>query len=491
MEDLTEKLEKNKELLDSATSDVEKLTEENSRLAEEVNTQKEELAQQRQEMERQKVELEKQSMTIGHLTSNLEEKTKEITSLDRNRQEVEYLKETLLKENQSIREMIAQGASGLNDRLAEKDEYHNKIHALDLKVMEQNNQIEDLNRLAVQDKEKIGSLTAEISELTTEISELKSNLELEKQKRDEDHDRYSAEKETMYNKHVQEQVEKEEAAEMVVSDLKAMVDKANSDRDVMESELNNFAKRLSDQSEKITDYERQVAEQQKEMESIIHTRDNLIRELEELQGKQQLDGASRESEEKLVRELNDLKLRYEEEKNKLQKNSSDERQTFESRRWEIVAELEQEKNKSRKVQEELLEERRRLGVVSKTVEKFLNETNINESNITLESFYAMLEAAKKELLDGFHHKRKYYDDEDLLAQLHMEREARRLAESQVEHFAVLLEKKRMELNALRPPSQAQSQQVFSCAIPKWLISSSRFFLENKKMFTNHIQFKMN
>eukprot|EP01133_Synstelium_polycarpum_P003598 gene3598-4121_t len=433
IQEANEQLEANKTLLAQCVAEIETLTSEKADLAEQLATVTETAQEQR-------IELEKQKLTITQLESNLQEKILENTSLNRTSQELEYLKETLKNENQAIRDMITQGTSGLDERLAEKDEFLKRIHGLDLTVMDKNNKIEDGLR-------EITTLKERVSTVSNEVEDLKHQLEVEKKKREDEVEKNKQERDNISKRHLEEQIDKEQAAELVINDLKKIIDKINNDKDIMESELNNFAQRLSDQSEKVHEFEQTNAELQKDIDTIVQTRDNLIKELDEIQSKK-VDNANREVEERLARDFNDLRVKSEEEKQKYSKQLNEERQTWESRRWETVAELEQEKNRNKKVQEELLEERRRLGVVSKTVEKFLQESQ-NE-NVTAESFYAMLEAARKELLDGFQHRLKYHDDEDLLSQLHMEREARKLAESQVEHFAVLLEKKRMELMSLRP-----------------------------------------
>ncbi|EGG21831.1 hypothetical protein DFA_01717 [Cavenderia fasciculata] len=393
------------------------------------------------------VEQEKQKLTVLQLESNLREKTSECLLLNRTQQELEYLKETLREENKSIRDMISSGNAGLDERLAEKDELQKRIHSLDLQLMEKNNSLEDVQK-------EVRSRDDKIVQLNIEMEELRSTLAIEKKHNQEELDKNKQERDYISKRHLEEQVDKEQATEMVVTDLKNIIDRINSDKDLMEKELGTFAQRLSEQSEKVHEVEQKNIELQKEIDAIVQTRDNLIRELDEQQTKNSIaDGASRVYEDRLA----EVRSTYDTEMQNFQKQLKDERQAWEARRWETVAELEQEKNKTKKVQEELLEERRRLGVVSKTVGKFLDEEEAANENITPESFYAMLEAARKELLEGFHHRKSYYDDEDLLSQLHMEREARRLAETQVEHFAVLLEKKRLELMSLKPPERNGSQ----------------------------------
>jgi len=437
MEELTNQIQNQNNQIIQITNqlgEIQILKDENQQLNSKLNELNESLSDKSNE-------IQEKSDKISSLELNIQEIEQQLLNSSRSLQKLELEKESLKVENESIRNLVSQheNSNALDQQIQLQQQSQKENQSLNLQIMEKNNLIED------KDKE-INQLNESIEKLKQDIIDLQEKVENEKANREKDLDHFNQEKELLNRKHIEDQVDKEQVAEKVISDLKGIIDNIGNERDTIQKEANNLAQRLSNQVDKCQELETNNLEYQREITSIVSTRDNLIKELEELNLKIQSTPPpstnTTEQFEQLEKEILTLREKYKADLDQF----SIYKQQWESNRWEIVAELEQEKMKSKKIQESLMEEKRVMGVVSKTVSKLLsdNEKNSFES-MTPESFYALLEATKKELSEGLHNKKKYYDDEDFMGQLVMEREARRLAESQVEHFAVLLEKAKSEI----------------------------------------------
>ncbi|KYQ92550.1 hypothetical protein DLAC_06541 [Tieghemostelium lacteum] len=436
MEELTGQLDLQKEKSQSdqqelsvKSQELEKLTENNQNLLKEIQ----ELKEKNESYQQEKQHLQDREK---ELDEKLQDVDSQLTKVSRQLEKVEFERDSLKSDNDSIKTLLNQSAEtdpNLGEAIKEQDRLQKENQTLTLSVMEKNNIIEDKERDNQQLHDQIVKLQEEIQQLTDQLS-----------KQAENHNNHSEE----FQKKMETlQLDHSAVLEKSSLELQQQITQLQEEKESQQKEANNLAQRLNHEIDKTHDLEVQIKHYQKELESTNSTRDNLIKEIQELQESKLLDGANKEMEGKLQKEFNDFKSKSTEEFDKINQERSQWEQTKKDIQNQLVEEKNkviEEKNKSKSIQDQLTEEKRVVGVIEKIVTKLLadNENQKFES-MSPESFYAMLDSVKKEITDGLASRRKYYDDEDIMGQLLMEREARRLAESQV---MIVLEKSKQEIN---------------------------------------------